>query len=57
MHTKIHFLQSSGTENMTQQYYLKKKNNISERVSDCCLMPSVQFFSYIMARLSDISML
>ena len=26
------------------------KNRVSEWVSDCCLMPTQQFFSYIMAR-------
>jgi len=34
-----------------------EKPNISERVSDCCLMPSENFFSYIMVRPSYISML
>ena len=32
--------------------YLNGKKKGSERVSDCCLMPTQQFFSYIMARTS-----
>jgi len=29
----------------------------SECVSDCCLIPTQQFFSYIMARTSEIMMM
>jgi hypothetical protein len=45
------------SKNINLKYNIEKKKLISVitgRVSDCCLMPNEQFYSYIMARTSYI---